>query len=128
MSEAEFEPGPVGMQVEVFPFVEIKRQKIDADAVPAVGRLLDTRDESPPCAPRAGENILEEVARCGRGRRGGGAQREGEGEKVGSSRRSQWPTFSVAGRELSCSGASVWERCDSWLGSGMCGKRGGILI
>jgi hypothetical protein len=67
MSEAEFEPGAVGMQVEVFPFVEIKRQKIDADAVPAVGRLFDTRDESPSCAPRAGENILEEVARCGRG-------------------------------------------------------------
>jgi hypothetical protein len=67
MSEAEFEPGAVGMQVEVFPFVEIKRQKIDADAVPAVGRLLDTCDESPSCAPRAGENILEEVARCGRG-------------------------------------------------------------
>src|SRR5712692_8674309 len=102
------------MQIDVFAFVEVQRQKVDANAAAAIGRLLEARDDSPPRAVGAGD-IGEKVVRRARG--GGRAQRKGaSGESAQPLNPGpRQPFLSAASRELPGPGASIVQRCDNFL-------------
>src|SRR6267378_5933752 len=103
--EIELEPRAVGMQVGVLSFIEVQGQKIDAHAVSAIRRLLEARDHSPAGAAVL-DDVREEVARRGRGRGGGCAERKSAGDEDARQ-------------------AGV---ANNGSGSGVCEKRRGILI
>src|SRR2546428_12436287 len=108
------------MQIDVFAFVEVQRQKVDADAAAAIRRPLDTRDGSPPRTVGGGD-VGEKVARRRGGRGSGRAQRESQGEGAerenSGSRRAR---FSAAAPEPPGRGASIVSRLDKffWIWGG----------
>jgi len=115
-SRPELDPGAVGMQVDVFAFVEVERDKIGADAAAAIRRVLEAGGEPPPRAVGVG-GVGEKVGRRARGR--GRAQREdagGEGAQRASPG-SKRPHFSTAVGELPGQGASILQRCDNFFKS-----------